>query len=43
MLVVDSNPEPYRDPSWITAGYPNNIANVTSRMQDAQCNVQHVG
>ena len=33
MLVVDANPEPYRDPSWITAGYPNNIANVTSRMQ----------
>lgn len=37
MLVVDSHPEPYRDPAWVSAGYPNTIANTEARgqMRDA--------
>ena len=37
MLVVDANPEPYRDPHWVAAGYPNETANLPHRssMRDA--------
>jgi immune inhibitor A len=37
MLVVDSHPDPYRDPYWLAQGYPNEGANVIDRslMRDA--------
>jgi len=37
MLVVDANPDPYRDPDIVAAGYPNEGANLPSRslMRDA--------
>ncbi len=37
MLVVDSHPEPYRDPYWVALGYNNESSNVRSRglMRDA--------
>ncbi|MDD5371626.1 MAG: immune inhibitor A, partial [Anaerolineaceae bacterium] len=37
MLVVDAHPEPYRDPYWVSQGYPNEAANLDSRgsMRDA--------
>lgn len=42
MLVVDSHPEPYRDPHWVEAGYPNEGANVSHRslMRDAPFTLQ---
>lgn len=33
MLVVDSHPEPYRDPAVIAEGYPNMAANIDPRSQ----------
>jgi immune inhibitor A len=33
MLVVDSHPEPYRDPDTVAAGYVNEVANLRSRVQ----------
>jgi len=37
MLVVDSHPDPYRDPALVAAGFPNEGANVAHRslMRDA--------
>lgn len=37
MLVIDAHPEPYRDPGAVSAGYPNEGANMTHRgqMRDA--------
>ena len=42
MLVVDSHPEPYREPGMVAAGYNNEGGNVTSRsqMRDAPFTLQ---
>ncbi|HPC84124.1 MAG TPA: PKD domain-containing protein [Thermoanaerobaculaceae bacterium] len=42
MLVVDAHPEPYRDPAAVSAGYPNEGANMTGRgqMRDAPFSLQ---
>jgi immune inhibitor A len=42
MLVVDSHPDPYREPDIVAAGYDNEAGNVTSRsqMRDAPFTLQ---
>jgi immune inhibitor A len=42
MLVVDSHPDPYRDPYWVSQGYPNESSNVPHRslMRDAPFTLQ---
>ena len=43
MLVVDSHPDPYRDPDLVAQGYNNEAGNLARRGHDARCAVHPEG